>query len=306
MAAVSTNFADLLDPRFEKIFNESKDREQVKDMIPMFFGSPADNGRADVRMSSVGAFGDFSQFSGSVDYDDVSQGYDVTGTHIEFTSGFQVERKLFDDDQYNIMDKRPAGLAQAATRTRQKHAARLFNNAFSVDTFFQSHSEGVALCTNSHTTNASGVDTSDGFDNLLTSALSATQLATARIQFVNFRDDRGNFFNSVPDTIVIPPDLYDTAYEIVKSRGKPDTAENNANVHEGAYQVKEWIYLTDSNNWFLTDSSAQKQHASWVDRIPLEFAMAEDIDTMVAKWRAYMRYMWMWDQWRFILGSQVS
>jgi hypothetical protein len=37
----------------------------------------------------------------------------------------------------------------------------------------------------------------------------------------------------------------------VKSTGKPDTAENNINVHKGAYNLIEWNYLTDTNNWFL-------------------------------------------------------
>jgi len=304
--AISTAFGDLLDPRFQRIFNEQTDREQDKDMIPMLFGSPSDNGRADMRWSSTGAFGDFSQFTGNVDYDSVSQGYDVTQTHVEFSSGFQIERKLFDDDQYNIMDQKPAGLATAALRTRQKHAARIFNNAFSVDSFFYNNTEGVSLCSNTHTSNATGADTSNGFDNLVTTALSATALAAARIQFRGFRDDRGNRYDAMPDEIIIPPDLYDVGFEIIKSSGKPDTAENNRNVHEGAYKIIEWNYLTDTNNWFLSDSSTRKQFLNWVDRVPLEFAYAEDLDTIIAKWRAYMRYSNVWTDWRFILGAQVS
>lgn len=304
--AISTQFGDLLDLRFQRIFDETKEREQLGDMIPTFFDMADDNGRADVRWSSVGSFGDFSQFTGTVDYDERSQGYDTTQTHVEFTSGFQVERKLFDDDQYNIMDQRPGGLAMSATRTRQKHASRVFNNGFSVDTFFYNNTEGLAMCSNSHTTTAAGVDTSAGFDNLVTTALSATAVAAARVQFVGFRDDRGNFMQSKPDQIIIPPDLYDVAFEIVKSRGKPDSAENNANVHESAYSVKEWIYLTDANNWFMADSGMMKRFLHWVDRVNLEFAFAEDLDTMIAKWRAYMRYSYARDDWRFILGAQVS
>jgi hypothetical protein len=258
-----------------------------------------------MRWSSVGAFGDFAPFTGNVTYDDMAQGYDVIQTHIEFASGFQVERKLYDDDQYNIMDKRPAGLATAAMRTRQKHAARIFNNMASVDTLFSVNSEGVPLCSTGHLTNADGVDTSTGFNNLSTTALSATSLAAARIKFRNFRDDRGNRYNSIPDEIIIPPDLYDVAFEIIKSAGKPDTPNNNRNVHEGVYTVIEWNYLTDTNNWFLDDSTQRKQHLHWVDRVALEFAYAEDLDTIIAKWRAYMRYSPSWDDWRWILGSNV-
>jgi hypothetical protein len=62
--AISTAFGDLLDPRFQRIFNEQTDRAPAEDMIPKLFGSPTDNGRADMRWSSSGAFGDFSQFTG--------------------------------------------------------------------------------------------------------------------------------------------------------------------------------------------------------------------------------------------------
>lgn len=304
MVAQSTNFADLLDPRFQRIFHDTYD--QLPDMIPMLFSSPEDNGRADMRWSSVGAFGDWGEFTGSVDYDDLYQGYDVVQTHVEFASGFQIQRKLFDDDQYNIMDQRPSGLARSANRTRQKHGARILNNAFSNDSYFYVNSEGVALCSDSHTTNASGVSTATGFDNLTTSALSATALAAARIQFVNFRDDRANRISATPDELWIPNNLYDVAYEIVASMGKVDTANNNRNVHEGAYTIYEWNYLSDANNWFLCDNMMRKEHLFWVDRVPMEFAMAEDLDTIIAKWRGYMRHSNAFDDWRFILGANVS
>lgn len=304
--AVSTAFGDLLDPRFQRIFNEQTDREQLRDMIPTLFGMPQDNGRADMRWSSSGAFGNYPFFTGNVTYDSVTQGFDVTQTHLERASGFQVERKLFDYDQYNIMDQKPAGLATAAMRSRQIDGARIWNNAFGIDSLFYTHTEGVALCADTHLTNSTVADTSAGFDNKLTIALSATALATARIQFRAFRDDRGNRYDAMPDEIMIPPDLYDVAFEIVKSSGKPDTAENNRNVHEGAYTIIEWNYLTDTNNWFLQDSSVRKQHLHWVDSAPLEFAYAEDLDTIIAKWRSYMRYSNAWDDWRWTLGSQVS
>ncbi len=299
----SGQFGDLLDPRFQRIFHEQYN--QLPDMLGELFTMPPDNGRDTMRWSSVGAYSDWEEFTGSVGYQDASQGYDTIATHIEFASGVQVERKLFDDDQYNIMDQRPAGLATAANRTRQKHGARMLNNAFSVDSYFYVNSEGVALCSNSHTT-TSGASTASGFDNLATTALSATALATARIQMVQYRDAAANRISVMPDEIWISPDNYEVAYEIVASMGKVDTAQNNRNVHEGRYTIKEWNYLNDTNNWFLTDSAYRKQACFWVDRVPVEFAFAEDLDTIIAKWRGYMRYSNAHTDWRWILGSQVS
>lgn len=300
---VSTNFGDLLDPRFQRIWDDRF--KQLPDMIPTVFTMAPDNGRADMRWSQVSGYEDWSEFTGTVTYQDASQGFDTLATHVEFASGIQVERKLFDDDQYQIMDQRPRGLATAAQRTRQKHGARIFNNAFSVDTTFYNNSEGVAMCSDSHTT-TTGASTASGFDNLGTAALSATALAAGRIQMVGYRGMQAERIQVVPDELWIPPDLYEEAYEIVASMGKVDTANNNRNVHEGAYTIYEWNYLTDTNNWWVGDSADRTESLHWIDRITPEFAFAEDLDTIIAKWRGYMRYSFAWVDWRWVFGAQVS
>ena len=301
---ISGAFGDLLDPRFQKIFHGQYN--QHPDWISMLYSNPGDNGRADMRWSQVGALGDWSSFTGTVGYQSSAQGYDTTATHVEFASGIQIERKLFNDDQYNVMDTRPRALADSAARTRQKHAARLFNNAFSTDTMFYTNQEGLALCSASHTTTASGVSTATGFNNLTTAALSAVSLSASRIQMRTFRGDVGERIDIEPNELWIPPDLFEVAYEIVESMGKVDTANNNPNVHKGRYTIHEWVYMTDTNNWFMCDGNVRKQWVFWIDRIPIEFAMAEDLDTLVAKWRGYMRYSMAWTDWRFILGGSVS
>ncbi len=301
---VSSAFGDRLDPRFQKIFFEQYN--QLPSMLAEIYEFVPTNGRNDMRWSQVGTLPDWSNFSGTVDYQSSSQGYDTVATPLEFASGIQVERKLFDDDQYNIMDQRPRALATSAARTREKHGSRLFNNAFSVDTLFYVNSEGVPLCSNSHTT-TSGASTSSGFDNLGTSALSATAVAAARIAARNFRGDQAERIDVSLDEMIIPPDLYEEAFEIVSSLGKVDTAQNNRNVHEGQYTIKEWNYLTDTNNWFLSDSVMRKQSVFWTDRVAMEFAFAEDLDTIIAKWRGYMRYSaGIHSDWRWVFGHQVS
>ena len=300
---ISTNFGDLLDPRFQKIFYEELPQNptmvgEVYDIIPS-------NGRNDYRASSVGTLPNWSQFSGSVNYVSSSQGYDTIMTPLEFASGIQIERKLYDDDQFGVMDERPRSLATSYARTKETHAARIFNSAFSVDTLFYVNSEGVALCSNSHTT-TSGASTANGFDNLGTAALSAAAVASARINMRNFRGDQAEKIMVVPDELFIPVDLYEEAFEIVNAMGKVDTDLNNPNVHKGAYSVKEWIYLSDSNNWFLSDSKLRKKFVKWMDRVAVEFAMAEELDSLLAKWRGYARYAQAHFDWRWVFGHQVT
>lgn len=303
----STQFSQLLDSRFSKLYNDRY--AQLPDMLDNFFSMLDGNTmptKDTARFGQVGAFGDIPGFTGSVSYDDVSQGYTSTLTHVEYAAGFQIERKLFDDDLYGVMDAKPKGLATAYQRTRQKHGASLFNNAFSVDNTWNAWSEGVSLCNDAHTTTSTGVSTATGFDNNITSSLSAVSLAAARIQMRTFRGDRAERIDVMPDTLVIPPDLYQTAFEIVESQGVPDSANNNRNVHNGKYKVIEWNYLTDTNNWFIADSTMMKDAVKWVDRTPSEFGMVEDFDSLIGKWRLYARYSLGFNDWRWILGSQVS
>ena len=298
----SAQFGDLLAPDFRRIFFERFGSRPS--MLGELFSFDTSTKEAE-KDSQIGTMPDVGQFFGTVPYQGMSQGYDVTYTHLEFSQGAQVQRKLFDDDQYRIMNTRPAGMASAAFRTRETHGARIFNNAFSNDTFFFNHTEGLSLCNDSHTT-TSGASTTTGFDNLVTTALTATNLTTAVIAMQDFRGDQAERTDPVPDTLLIPPNLYETAYEIIKSQGKVDTAQNNPNVHFGQYKIIVWNYLTDTNNWFLIDSTMMADMLTWFERIPLEFGQIEDFDTFVAKYRSYMRYSLGWADWRFILGAQVS
>lgn len=299
----SGQFGDLLDPRFQKIFHDNL--KEPNDLIPMLYTNQATNGRNNITWSGVGQMADWDEFTGNVTYGSQSQGYDVTLTPVEFAKGIQIDRKLFDDDQYNIMDSRPKALANAGRRLRQKHAVRLFENAFSVDSYFYQHSEGVALCSDSHTT-TSGASTASGFDNKITSAFSATALAAARIQMKQFRGDVGEKLDYTPDEIWYPVNLYEQVFEVVNSMGKVDTANNNLNVHKGAYDMYEITYLNDTNNWFLCNKQARQEMVFWSDRVPIEFAMIEDFDTLIAKWRGYGRWGCAYTDWRFLIGSQVS
>ncbi len=305
--STSVNFADLLDPRFQKVYNDTYKQlpDRISDFFDMKSGSDAPT-RDTYRLSQVGTFGDVPEFTGSITYDDVNQGYDSTLTHKEYATGFQIDRKLFDDDLYGIMDVKPRGLATAFQRTRQKHAASIFNNSFSLDNTWLNHTEGVAMCSDSHTTTATGVSTASGFDNRITAALSAVAVAAARIQMRGFRGDRAERISIMPDTLIYPVNLYQTAYEIIESEGIPDSANNNKNVHKGGYTGKDWEYITDTNDWWMVDSSVMKENHIWVDRVKAEFGMVEDFDTLVGKWRLYARYSLGWRDWRHILGSQVS
>ena len=120
------------------------------------------------------------------------------------------------------------------------------------------------------------------------------------------KDDRGNLISVQPDLILVPRNLEETAWEIISSKGKVDSAENNANFHFGKYKLAVWDYLTDTNNYFVIDSAMAKMFLQWFDRIPLEFFQDKSFDTLIAKYAAYDRFSFGWSDWRWVYGQKVS
>ena len=296
--------ADVLDPRFQKIWDERF--TNVPDEIGSFYSMKPSRQYTE-RFSTLGTMGEVAQFTGSVQYDDVFQGYDVAVTPLEWSKGIQIQRRLFDTDQHNLIEGKPKALAGSFYRTRQQHAARPFNNAFGTDNFFYSHSEAVALCSNSHTT-TSGASTGSGFDNLVTTALSAVSFSAAQFQMKNFKGDRAEKVTVRPSMLLVPSAaIAETAWEIINSKGKPDTANNNENYNYNKFEVKEWIELNSTSNWFLIDSSMMKDFGLvWLDAVKSEMKMMEDFDSLVAKWRGYSCYANAFIDWRWVLGASVS
>ena len=307
MALTAANWPDQLDPRITDWFDGQY--QATKDLVPMFYTmkGPGDAGqKSDLRGSSSGALGDPSEFTGQVVYQDVFEGYDWTITPREYTSGIQVQRKLWDDALTDQIEAKARGFGAAVARLRQKHGASIFTGAFSVDSTWLSHTEGVSICSDSHTTRASSVSTASGFDNLITSALSTTAVVAARIQMKGFRDDRANKFESEPDTLIVPVDLEHTAFEITQSMGIPEEVTNARNFNEGRYKVASSVYFTDVNDWWMADMAGLKGALRWFERIPYELANVESFDELIGKWRVYMRWGLGWTDWRYLLGASVS
>jgi len=303
---VTENFGDLLEPGLRKIFDDQY--KALPTMIPSLY-SMQTAATSYEKTSSVGAFGDFSDFdaSGQIVYDDIAQGYDVKVEFKQWVSGFQVERKLYDDELYGIINKKPRGLAIAAQRTREKHAVTPFSGAFTGSGTIAgilTNSEGLSLCNSAHTSNASSGYTNQS--NTGTTALSATSIEATRRLMAAWTDDRGNVIAVNPDLILIPRALEEQAWTIIATKGEVDSAENNANFHYGKYKLAVWDYLPDSNNWFFIDSVMMKSMLEWYDRIPLEFGQEMSFDTFVAKYRSYMRYGYGWNDWRWIYGHNVA
>ncbi len=294
---VSENWPDLLEPGLRKAYDDTL-RERPSN-IPMLYNVQSSSKAVEHDLSETSLL-DFEPMNGAIPYDDMAEGYKTNYTHTELARGFKVERKLVDDDLYGIINRRPARLGRAARRRREKDGAAMFNNAFNAGFTF---GDSQPLCSAAHpSTNSSATQSNTG-----TLALNAVNLEATRRLYIGIQDDRGGIIDVEPDFVLIPLALEETMFEINNSKGKVDTANNNANFHMGKYKVLVWPnYLTSSAQWFLMDSLLMKEYHLWFDRVTPEFFKDKEFDTLNAKYAGYMRYSSGASDWRGLFGNQPA
>jgi len=300
MAVISENFGALLLPGLRRIFYDQYAALAAESRIPMLFNVLTST-KAVETDRGVGAFADWKEYKGTIEYDEMEQLWEKNYTHTQFARGFSIERALYDDDQYNIINREPAGLAMAAMRKREKDAATIFNNAFTAST----GSDGGELCASDHAYSPTNASTQN---NEGTTALSYQAVVDTREAMRAFQDDRANLIPVQPDLILVPPELEEEAHSIVNTLNKVDITDYHSNfVQAKGLQYLVWDYLTDANNWFLIDRAMMKMYLTWFDRVPVEFAADPTGDyNLLARYRGYMRYSLGFSDWRFIYGHLVT
>lgn len=293
---LAANWNDLLEKDFRKIYQDQY--RILPTMVPDLFNVQRSEAAFE-KTSAVGAVPDFIEFAGKIEEVNPKQGYDKTYTFSEFAAKIEIQRRLAADDQYRSMSRLPKGLATSASRSREKTGSQIFSLAF---TFAPSDGDGVALCSSAHPSNVAGVSNQSNSGTL---PLSATNVETTRLAMYSYTNDIGEKISMDPDTIIIPRALEQTAWEIINTKGKVDTANNNSNFHQGKYKLVVWDRLSDSNNWFVSDYQMQKEFLLWWNREPVQFFQDKDSSTLVAIFLGYYRIGTGWDDWRFIYGQNV-
>lgn len=291
-------WADDLEPIAHKGFQVGfKEVPQERDML---FNVKKSDKLTETYLE-LGDIGHMNEFTGSVDYEDVAQGNKMTITQKEYAKGMKIQRKLARTDQLDIVEGLPKLLGLSGRRRIANDVVYGYNNAFntSITTI-----DGLQLCSSAHT--AHGNQGGANQSNRGTQAFNAVSLEAARISMSKFNTNKDNLFECEGDMILYPQDLEEAVYEINKSSGKVDTANNNRNFQMGKYKSLMSKRLTDANNWFLIDSELLKQFAIWNEVDPMEFKQAEDFDGLVAKYLAYTFYGFGFTDWRFVFGSEVS
>ena len=216
-----------------------------------------------------------------------------------------VDRAALEDDQYGQIKLRIQGLAGETRRHQDELTFTLLKNGFTG----LCH-DGQCFFDTDHSEGDSGTQVNKG-----NAALSASALQAAFTAMMKFKDDKGKPMGTIPDTLVVPPDLKWTAMELLESVYAPDTAagktEMRKNVLSGALDMIVSPYLSDSNDWLLLCTKRVVKPIIFQSRVPVEFAALEANsengfmrDEYVYGVRA--RYNVGYGLWQLAYGNQAS
>lgn len=248
-----------------------------------------------------GDIGEMSEFSeGSINFASPTEGYKKSISEVQWAKGIKATRQLLRNDLYGVLEDRAMALADVARDKREAIGAAPFVDGFT-SAFTTGDANPLFYATHSNKQNSTTQS------NLGTSAFSPAAVEATRLRMLKFKTNADSKMAVRMDTLIIPADLEEKAYELIKSSGKVDTANNNRNFHQGKYSLIVWPnYLADANNWFGADSKLMKRHLIYFDWEPTQFFRSGEFDTMVSKYATYLSANVGCCDWRWGFGHSVS
>jgi len=290
--ATSDNFQKLLYPGLRKIFFDTY-TEKAEEFSKVFHVKTSKKAsEEDHTVSGLGTW-DEKKRSENIKYEDIEDGLSIYYYHKAYAKGIQVERELYDDEQYGVINKLPKTIARGGRATVEKLAADVLNDGFDTAGYDEQY-----LFDSDHPLIKGGTG-----DNVTDAVLSVDGLKTAMLLMSSQTDEAGLKIQAKADKLIIPEDLEWTAYSLLESVQIPSSANNDKNPVKGLAGLKPIVmsYLTSSTAWFLQDSSLHELNFFW--RVKPEFASTKEFDNMVAKYRGYLRFSVGYSDWRGLVGS---
>lgn len=226
--------------------------------------------------------------------------YDFTIENKNWELTLSVDRNAIEDDQYGAVKTKVSAMGEEASRHIDELVFTLLT-----DGFFTPCYDGVSFFSDSHPTG----DTTQS--NIGVSELSAESYATARTEMMSIIDGEGKPLGIVPDTLIVPPGLEETARMILNSDYYPSGGETITNPWKDSAELIVSPYLTDENNWYLLCTKRAVKPIILQMRRELTFSALEENSERGFMHREFLygadaRYNVGFGLWQLAFGSQVA
>jgi len=253
--------------------------------------------------------GDFEMTDAEVPYESMEEGYTKTFVAEVFKKGIQIKRETVDDSLLIDMKNQSSTITDSANRTKEKFVHLPFNYATS-DSYLTANGKSYSLlgadgkCLAS-ATHPSKTKKGKVQSNVTALPLTAENLTLVENMFKNFVTDSGNKGNFKMDTLVVPYELRDVAWEIMGTPNGLGTPNGNVNTKFSKYKLIISDFLDSPKSWHAIDSRWMAKNLFWINRTDLEIKSWVDNNTDNWNIRGYMRFSNGYNDWRWIISNIV-
>ncbi len=222
--------------------------------------------------------------------------YSFSITNEPYESTIAIKRQLIVTDQIGKIEAQARNFGRMFPKFLEKGVFDLLNDAATATAY-----DGQNYVDTDHSEGSSGTQSNKG-----TTALSTASFAAARAVGFGLKDDQGNPAGINYNLLVVPGGLATAADEILVAT----VVNGTTNVQQGKTDVLVSGYLTDTNNWFLIDTTGEKPFiVQELEELELGF---QGKDSYVGWNRAEYEYGAYWDgafgyaDWRKVFGAIVA
>lgn len=296
---VSGNFSKDLLPNVNKWFGDAyKNYETFYDKI--FEMSTSDRQfEEDVLISGLGLARERGE-GAKLMYDSMTQGGMQRYIHKEYGNGFVVTKIAMEDGQSGVIAKvRAEQLKKSMLDAREVIAANVINRA---TTSGYTGYDGVVLLSTAHKSSAGDVANKPATDVDFSEAAMEDAYIAITSNTVN---DRGLRIAAAPVKLVVHPALKFDVERLMKSDLRVDTANNDINALKSVGVFSQGAifnpYLTDTDGWTIITDVPNGLRG--LIRRDITLQDDSDFDTDNAKYKATMRLVFGWSDFRGVYGS---
>ena len=243
--------------------------------------------------------------------------HNFTIANRDWEASIAVDRNAIEDEQYGQIDVRVRELATEAVRFFDELGFTLIEQGTGTtgttgtiyDGVVTSCYDGKAFFATDHSEGESGTQSNRGSTALGVGAIQAAITAMRK-----FKGDKGKPAHVRPNLLVVPPDLEWTAKEILNSTFFPEegTTTNKlaVNVLKGSLDLLVNEYLTDTDNWYLFDTTrVVKPLILQLRQNPRFTSLTQGTESSFMRKKLYFGVDWrgeiLWGDWRTGYASIV-
>jgi phage major head subunit gpT-like protein len=248
-------------------------------------------------MSGVGLHGEKAEGQASP-IDSINQGYETTCINKTFAKALLLTHEALADNLYPRILKAATSMGSSAANTVETICMNMINNGFT-----DNLGDGVPLFSAAHPLSGSN---GTGSNISAAAALSMASLTSMSTTVGKFTDARGNKIDVKPQLLIVPVELAITAEELLFSKLKSGTANNDMNafgrstgrIPDGYISTP---YITDANFFGI---KTNVDGSGYQEREKVGFMEDYKNSEMVREVISYFRGNPVIYDWRSFYGNQ--